>query len=91
MKRFAGTLRGTAGFVLLAVFVAGGCGGTFGGSDEAAARVEQLFQRLEAQSESSASRPETYVLSEEDLNAFLAFRLRKYNPKGVESVRVVFG
>lgn len=90
MKRFARTLRGTAGFVLSAVFAAGGCGGAFGGSDEAAARVEQLLQRLEAQSKSSASRPETYVLSEEDLNAFLAVRLRKYNPKGVESVRVVF-
>ena len=90
MRRFSGTLRGAAGFVLSAVFVAGGCGGTFGGSDEAVARVEQIIQRLEAQSESSASRPETYVLGEEDLNAYLAFRLRKYNPKGVDSVRVVF-
>lgn len=90
MKRFTGTLRGAVGLVLSAVFAAGGCGGALGESDEAAARVEQLLQRLEAQSDSSASRSETYVLSEEDLNAFLAFRLRKYDPKGVESVRVVF-
>lgn len=90
MKRFAGTLRGAAGLLLSVVFVVGGCEGGFGGSDEAVARVEQLLQRLETQSESSASSPETYVLSEEDLNAFLAFRLRKYNPQGIESVRVVF-
>ena len=90
MKRFAGTLGGAAGLVLTAVLAAGGCGGAFGGPDEAVARVEQLLQRLEARSQSSASSPQTYVLSEEDLNAFLAFRLRKYNPQGVESVRVVF-
>ena len=90
MMRFAGPLPGAADFVLLAVFAAGAGGAALGGSNDAADRVEQLFQRLEAQSESSASRPETYVLSEEDLNAFLAFRLRKYNPKGVESVKVVF-
>jgi hypothetical protein len=90
MKRFAGTLRGAAGIVLSTAFLAGSFGGTFGGPNEAAARVEQLLHRLETQSKSSESRPETHVLSEEDLNAFLAFRLRKYNPKGVESVRVVF-
>ena len=90
MKRFAETLRGAAGFVLSAVFVAGGWGGAFGGSDEAAARVERLFQQLETQSKSPGSPPKTYVLSEDDLNAFLAFRLRKYDPKGVESVSVVF-
>ncbi len=90
MKRFAGTLRGAAGFVLAALFVAGGWGGAFGESEEAAARVERLFQQLETQSQSPESPPETYVLSEDDLNAFLAFRLRKYDPQGVESVRVVF-
>ncbi len=90
MRRFAGTLRGTAGIVLCAVLSATVAGEAFGGPNEAAARVEQLLQRLETQSKSSESGPETYVLSEEDLNAFLAFRLRKYNPKGVESVRVVF-
>jgi len=90
MKRFAGPLRGAAGFVLSAVFLAGGWGGAFGGSDEAAARVERLFQQLETQSKSPESPPETYVLSEDDLNAFLAVRLRKYDPKGVESVSVVF-
>ncbi len=90
MKRFAGTLRGAAGIVLSAAFLAGGSGNAFGGPNEAAARVEQLLQRLETQSNSSESRPETHVLTEEDLNAFLAFRLRKYDPKGVESVRVVF-
>ena len=90
MKRFAGTLRGAAGFVLSTALLAGGSGGAFGAPNEAAARVEQLLQRLETQSKSSDSRPETYVLGEEDLNAFLAFRLRKYNPKGVESVRVFF-
>ena len=90
MKRIAGTLRGAAGFVLAVVLVVGGWGGAFGGSDEAAARVERLFQQLETQSKSPESPPETYVLSEDDLNAFLAFRLRKYDPKGVESVSVVF-
>ncbi len=90
MKRIAGTLRGAAGIVLSTAFLAGGSEGAFGGPNEAAARVEQLLQRLETQSKSSESGPETYVLGEEDLNAFLAFRLRKYNPKGVESVRVVF-
>lgn len=90
MTRYARILRGAAGFVLSTAFLAGGSGGALGGPNEAAARVEQLFQRLETQSNSSGSRPGTYVLTEEDLNAFLAFRLRKYNPKGVESVRVVF-
>ena len=90
MMRFAGTLRGAAGFLLSAAFLATVFGGAFVGADEAAARVERLFQQLETQSKSPGSPPETYVLSEEDLNAFLAFRLRKYNPQGVESVRVVF-
>lgn len=90
MNRFAGTFRGTAEFVLSTAFLATVSGGAFGGADEAAARVERLFQQLETQSKSPGSPPETHVLSEEDLNAFLAFRLRKYNPKGVESVRVVF-
>ena len=90
MKRIAGTLRGAAGIVLSTAFLAGGSEGAFGGPNEAAARVEQLLQRLETQSKFSESRPDTYVLGEEDLNAFLAFRLRKYNPKGVESVRVIF-
>lgn len=53
-------------------------------------RVEQLLQRLETQSKSSQPTPETFVLSEDDLNAFLTFRLRKYNPKGIDSVRVSF-
>ena len=90
MRRFTGTLRGAAACILSAAFLAGGSGNAFGGPNEAAARVEQLLQRLETQSESSESRPETHVLSEDDLNAFLAYRLQKYNPKGVESVRVVF-
>ena len=90
MRRFGGTRGGTAAIILSAAFVAGGSGAAFGGPDEAAARVEQLLQRLETQATSSEPRSETHVLSEEDLNAFLAFRLRKYNPKGVESVKVVF-
>ncbi len=90
MTRSARTIRGAAGFVLSTALLAGGPGGASGGPNEATVRVEQLLQRLETQSNSSESRPETHVLTEEDLNAFLDFRLRKYNPKGVESVRVVF-
>ncbi len=90
MRRFAGTLRGAAGVLLAAVLLVPVPGESLGDPSEAVVRVEQLLKRLETQSDSSGSRPETYVLSEEDLNAFLAFRLRKYNPKGVESVKVRF-
>ena len=90
MRRFAGTLRGAAGVLLAAVLLVPVPGESLGDPSEAVVRVEQLLKRLETQSDSSGSRPETYVLSEKDLNAFLAFRLRKFNPKGVESVKVRF-
>lgn len=90
MKRFAGTHTGAAGIVLSIVFLAGIPESASGGPNEAAVRVEQLLERLKTQSESSESRPETHVLSEADLNAFLAYRLQKYNPEGVESVKVLF-
>ena len=64
--------------------------GNLRGSDNAALKIERILQQLEAQTNSPSSDSGKYVFNEEDFNAFLSYRLKRYRYDGIEAVQVGF-
>ncbi len=56
--------------------------------DPAAERVEKMLDELEAREQAQDKEKRTYILTEPDLNAFLAAKIKERPRKDVESMRV---
>jgi hypothetical protein len=59
-----------------------------GSSDPGAERVEKMLDELEAGEEAQDKEKRTYVLTESDLNAYLAAKIKERPRKDVESLRI---
>lgn len=57
-------------------------------SDPAAERVEKMLDELEAREQVQDTEKRTYILTESDLNAFLAAKIKERPRKDVESLRI---
>lgn len=60
-------------------------------AEPSAERVEKVLEEIEADYESGKRNSRTYVVSEADLNAFLAARVQEEQRKGVEGIQVRLG
>jgi len=56
--------------------------------DPAVERVEKMLEELEAREQAQDKEKRTYILTEPDLNAFLAAKIKERPRKDVESLRV---
>ncbi len=56
--------------------------------DPAAERVEKMLDELEAREKAQDKEKRTYILTESDLNAFLAAKIKERPRKDVESLRI---
>ncbi len=59
-----------------------------GSPDPAAERVEKMLDELEARESAQDKEKRTYILTESDLNAFLAAKIKERPRKDVESLRI---
>ena len=59
-----------------------------GSPDPAAERVEKMLDELEARENAQDKEKRTYILTESDLNAFLAAKIKERPRKDVESLRI---